>query len=138
MIWKWLAAVVLVETVCSLTAKGEIFDGVRKRLGEGKAKLFSECFLCQSVWAGWGTAFLFSLPLGLGLPWPVERLLAGLIVHRAACVLHEAVDRFLEKEPYILSISNPAADPHGLEPLYRDTFKPIRPTPGEDISKTLR
>lgn len=104
---KFLIAVGLVEAVVTIVAEAEIFEGIRVRLdGKGeeprKIGVFSRCWYCQSVWAGWGAAYLLGL-MGVfdWMGW-FEPLLWGLLAHRVSNIWHEAVSRYLDRAPLAL------------------------------------
>ena len=104
---KFLVAVGLVEAVVQIISKADVFEGVRVWLdGKGeeprKIGVFARCGYCQSVWAGWGAAYLLGL-MGFfqWMGW-FEPLLWGLLIHRASNIWHEAVSRYLGRAPFAL------------------------------------
>jgi hypothetical protein len=146
MVVRFLFAIVLAEVLVELSKEALIFEPLRipfRRLepkdGEEESKPsgclerlkwkigdFLDCGYCQSVWGGWLAAFVFRLQVGAiewwpWVPWWADTLVCGLLVHRAANVLHEGVSRWLGRAPLQVllvrrEIAEPESEGNGANP----------------------
>lgn len=128
MVVRFLLAIVLAEVLIELAKEALIFEPLRRPFrapeseeegGEGqedreppgiaerlrwKVGELWECGYCLSVWGGWLSAFVFRLQVGAvewwpWVPWWVDTLVCGFLVHRASNVLHEGISRWLGRAP---------------------------------------
>lgn len=106
MVARFLLALVIAEVLTELAKEALIFDSLRAPLRRWKkGEQFLECGYCMSVWGGFASAFIFKLQIGFAdwwpwIPWWVDCLVCGLVIHRAANVLHEGISRWLGRVPF--------------------------------------
>lgn len=109
----YILIVIAAEAVTEIIGEAEIFASLRsglKRLpwifGGYLGGLFG-CRYCLSVWAGFAGALAFPWRLipGEGLEWVfADFAVKAFSMHRLANVLHETVNRFLDKQPFLISL----------------------------------
>ena len=108
---KWIMAIIFIESITEIVVSSDLFVSIRNwiaKISKFGGSLIS-CGYCMSVW--------MSISIAWALPGNVipgdhagflifNIVIKIFILHRLSNIFHEAVSRWMNRYPWVLSISN--------------------------------
>lgn len=101
----WFIAILYVEAVTEILINGEIFAGFRDflhNLSDFTSQLIT-CGYCLSVWVS--ATIAWALPLPISNYSLINFIVATFALHRLSNVTHEAIVRWLQRFPLLISLN---------------------------------
>jgi hypothetical protein len=94
-ILKLLAAILVIEATTELISESDLFAWLREKIGKPLA-----CGYCLSFWAAMPFAICMTLPV---FEARIPDVFASMFIYqRLANLLHEPINRFITRQPFIL------------------------------------
>lgn len=113
-VFIWLLAIVYVEAITEIIIAAEIFVKIRNAVIKRSnffGKLFS-CGYCFSVWMSFSVCWIVPGNVISNLypnniyAYLCDCFIKSMAVHRLSNVLHELIKRWLDRYPWVISISS--------------------------------